>query len=57
MGKDFTLSIIRHILTSAGTVLVAKGYIDAGAFEAIVGGVLAVVGLAWSFSDKKARVE
>lgn len=55
MGKDFVLSIVRHLLTSAGTVLVAKGYVDAGAFDAIVGGVLAAVGLAWSWKDKAAR--
>lgn len=55
MGKDFILSLVRHALTSVGSVMVAKGYVDAGTTEAIIGGVLAVVGLAWSFKDKAAR--
>lgn len=55
MGNDFLLSVVRHLLTSAGAVLVAKGYADAGTTEAIVGGVLAVVGLALSWRDKAQR--
>ena len=55
MGKDFILSIVRHLLTSVGAVLVARGYTDAGTTEAIVGGVLAVVGLALSWRDKALR--
>lgn len=55
MSKDFVLSIVRHLLTSAGSVLMAKGYVDAGTVEAVVGGVLAVVGLAMSWKDKAAR--
>lgn len=57
MGKDFILSVLRHVLTSAGAVMVAKGYVDSGTFEAIVGGVLALVGLGLSFQDKAKRVE
>lgn len=55
MTREFILSIIRHLLTSAGAVLVARGYTDAGTTEAIVGGVLAVVGLALSWRDKALR--
>lgn len=57
MGKDFILSIVRHLLTSVGAVLVAKGYADAGTTEAIVGGVLAVVGMALSWRDKALRAQ
>lgn len=55
MGRDFTLAIIRHLLTSIGAVMVAKGYADSGTTEAIIGGVLAVVGLALSWRDKALR--
>jgi hypothetical protein len=57
MGKEFVLSLIRHALTAAGSVLVAKGYVDSGTFEAIVGGLLALVGLGLSYQDKAKRVE
>jgi hypothetical protein len=57
MGKEFVLSLIRHALTAAGSVLVAKGYVDSGTFEAIVGGLLALVGLGLSWQDKAKRVE
>lgn len=55
MSKDFILSIVRHLLTSLGVVMVDRGYTDAATVQAVVGGVLAVVGLAWSFKDKAAR--
>lgn len=45
--------VIRHILTAVGGALVAKGYVDAGAVEAIVGGVVATVGVIWSVIQKK----
>jgi hypothetical protein len=55
MTKEFVLSILRHILTSAGSVLMAKGYIDDTTYQAIVGGTLAVIGLVWSYYDKASR--
>ena len=55
MGKDFTLSIIRHLLTGVGSVLIAKGYADQGAIDAVIGGALAIVGLALSWQDKAGR--
>lgn len=45
--------LIRHALTMIGAVLVTKGYTDATAMEAIVGGVAALVGLAWSMWAKR----
>lgn len=56
MGKDFTLSIVRHLLTSIGAVLAARGYADSATTEAIIGGVLAVLGLGLSWKDKQQRV-
>lgn len=45
--------LIRHALTMVGAVLVTRGYTDATAMDAIVGGVLAVVGVAWSMWAKR----
>lgn len=55
MGMDFTLSVLRHLLTSVGAVMIARGYADQGTTDAIIGGVLAVVGLGLSWRDKAAR--
>lgn len=55
MSKDFVLSIVRHVLTGAGSVLMAKGYADEATVQAVIGGVLAVVGLALSYQDKASR--
>lgn len=45
--------LIRHALTMFGAVLVTKGYTDATVMDAIVGGVAAVVGVAWSLWAKR----
>lgn len=45
--------IIRHILTMVGAVLVAKGYGDAVGMESIIGGAMAVLGIAWSMYAKR----
>ncbi len=45
---------IRHILTVVGGFLVARGKLDPGAVESIVGVVMAVIGFAWSWIAKKA---
>lgn len=55
MGREFTLALARHILTGVGSVLVARGVVDSGTVEAIAGGVLAIIGLAWSYKDKAER--
>lgn len=53
-------SILRHGITALGAYLVTKGYIEpdavAGFVEAIVGGVLALGGLAYSvYRTKKLK--
>lgn len=55
MSRDFILSIVRHVLTGAGSVLMARGYADEATVQAVIGGVLAVVGLALSYQDKAKR--
>jgi len=56
MSKDFILSLVRHVLTGVGSVLMARGYVDSGTVEAVIGAVLAVVGLGLSYKDKAQRL-
>lgn len=53
MNIEVIKGVIRHILTAAGGALVAKGVVDPGAIEPIVGGVVALVGVIWSIAAKK----
>ena len=51
--KETIMGIIRHILTSVGGAVVATGYVGESDYTAIVGGVVAIVGVVWSVLDKK----
>jgi hypothetical protein len=53
MLKAFALSTLRHGLTAAGGALVAKGALDPGSAEAIIGGLMAVGGLVLSWLEKR----
>ena len=55
MFKDMALGMARHALTVAAGALVAKGVVDAGTAEAVVGGLLALVGFGWSALEKHGR--
>lgn len=50
---EVMLGLIRHLLTAGGGALAAKGYIDAGTVETIVGSIITLLGAAWSIYDKK----
>jgi hypothetical protein len=55
--KEFILSekgkgVLRHTLTAIGGVLVALGYIEESALEALIGAVLTIYGVVLSFKDK-----
>lgn len=50
---DIILGLIRHALTAGGGVLVAKGYLDAGGAETVVGAIITLIGAVWSVWDKK----
>lgn len=54
MNMDVILGLARHILTTAGGFLVAKGYIDSASLEAGVGALLTIVGVAMSWRKNKA---
>jgi hypothetical protein len=53
MKKETVLGIVRHTLTFAGGILVAKGLIDDGIASEIIGGVMTLVGGIWSVVAKK----
>lgn len=55
MTREMWLGIARHVLTVIGGGLVAKGYLDAGTLNVIIGGAVAAGGVAWSIVDKKQR--
>lgn len=45
--------LIRHALTAGGGILVAKGYLDAGQMDLIVGSLVTLIGVGWSIWAKK----
>jgi len=55
--KQEILGIVRHILTTFGGIVVANGHATQDEVSAIIGGVIAAVGIAWSLLDKKKRKE
>jgi hypothetical protein len=50
--KDQVLGLIRHALTFAGGIIVAKGLVDDILFQEILGGVMTLVGAIWSVTSK-----
>ena len=55
MLKPAILALVRHILTIAGTALVAKGYVQASDIEPVIGALLTIGSIAWSVADKRGR--
>jgi hypothetical protein len=53
MQKDQINGLIRHTLTIAGGALVTKGVIDEGVMMECVGIAMSLVGVVWSFIEKK----
>jgi len=52
MTKDVIQSLVRHILTALGALVVSRGLVVQSDAEAIVGGVVASIGLGLSVWDK-----
>lgn len=46
-------STARHVLTAGAGVLVTKGFVDADTANQLVGLGMGVVGLGWSYFNKK----
>jgi len=55
MLKPAILSLVRQILTVAGTALVAKGYVEASQVEPVIGALMTIGSVVWSVVDKRAR--
>jgi hypothetical protein len=51
--KEQTLGLIRHALTFIGGIIIAKGLVSDAMFQEILGGVMTLVGAAWSVASKK----
>lgn len=56
MKKDVILGVVRHVLTFAGGILVAKGLLDQGMLTEIIGGLMTVAGGVWSVIDKAKKL-
>jgi hypothetical protein len=48
MNKTQVLGIVRHVLTFGAGFLIAKGKLEPGAAESLIGGLLTVIGGVWS---------
>ena len=55
MLKPAILALIRHILSIAGTALVAKGYVQVSDIEPVIGALLTIGSVVWSVADKRRR--
>jgi hypothetical protein len=52
MKKEQLLGIIRHVLTFAGGVLVAKGLATESLSQELIGAAMTLVGGIWSIIEK-----
>jgi hypothetical protein len=52
MNSEMITAVVRHILTAVGGYFVSKGAVDHSTVEAIVGGIVASIGLGWSIFNK-----
>ena len=55
MLKPAILALVRQVLTVVGTVLVAKGYVQATDIEPVIGALLTIGSVVWSVADKRVR--
>lgn len=53
MKKEVVLGIIRHALTFAGGILVAKGLVSENSMQELGGSVITLIGGIWSVLQKK----
>ncbi len=53
MEKEQIYGLVRHGLTAVGGVLVTLGYIDEDIIPEVVGAVMTLVGIVWSYQAKK----
>ena len=48
LPKEFIFSLVRHALTVGAGWLVAKGMTDGESAQALIGGVMGTIAVAWS---------
>lgn len=53
MIKEQVLGLIRHVLTFAGGILIAKGLLSDAISAELIGGAMTVIGSVWSVISKK----
>lgn len=49
---EMALSIVRHVLTAAGALLVSKGWVSADNLEVIIGALLTMAATGWGAAQK-----
>lgn len=54
MTSEVWMGFIRHILTMVGGILVAKGWLDEGTWASVVGALMTLIGVFWSYQNKAA---
>jgi hypothetical protein len=52
LSREQVLGIVRHVLTFAGGLAVAKGMVDAATLETIIGSAATLIGAIWSVVAK-----
>ncbi len=53
--KQSFQGFLRHVLTTAGGSAVASGWLSDSDLIAVVGGIVVLAGVAWSFAEKWLR--
>jgi hypothetical protein len=53
MNKEEILGLVRHTLTFVGGILVAKGFLEAGLMQEVIGAVMTLTGVVLSVLNKR----
>lgn len=53
MNQDQILGLVRHLITFAGGILVAKGLASEATSQELIGSFMSLVGIVWSIVSKK----
>jgi uncharacterized membrane-anchored protein len=51
-NKEKVYGIIRHVLTTVGGLVIAKGFISESIVQEVIGFVLTILGIVWSINNK-----
>ena len=56
MRNDVIQGAVRHVLSAAGGIFIAKGWVDdAATWEGVAGAIMTLLAFGLSFRDKKSR--